>query len=140
MSDGQENFPDGTGLSIEDIRAILAEKHEVAVGRDDPILMQVTILNAFLDRQEQLQKKHEKALGAFMSGQTEAYVDKVRASVDEFSSAMSGATAQGIRGAVAGFAADLSGFRTTLFLCTGIVAVSALINVAVFVLRAVQNG
>ena len=58
-------FPDGIGLSVEDVRALLARKHETSVPKDDPILMVVTILNAFLGRQDELQKKHEKALAAF---------------------------------------------------------------------------
>lgn len=70
----EERFPDGFGMSVEDVRALLAKKHDVSVPQDDPILMQVTILQVFLEAQARLQKKHETALAAFMGQQTTAYV------------------------------------------------------------------
>ena len=53
----EERFPDGFGMSVEDVRALLAKKHDVSVPQDDPILMQVTILQVFLEAQARLQKK-----------------------------------------------------------------------------------
>ena len=52
----EERFPDGFGMSVEDVRALLAKKHDVSVPQDDPILMQVTILQVFLEAQARLQK------------------------------------------------------------------------------------
>ena len=34
----EERFPDGFGMSVEDVRALLAKKHDVSVPQDDPIL------------------------------------------------------------------------------------------------------
>ena len=133
-------FPDGIGLSVEDVRALLARKHETSVPKDDPILMVVTILNAFLEEQQQLQKKHEKALAAFMSEQTTAYVRGVEESVAGLSKTLSGATVEGIGKAVGDMAANLAGHRSTMYLCTAVMALSALLNVAVFVLEAVRHG
>ena len=62
----EERFPDGFGMSVEDVRALLAKKHDVSVPQDDPILMQVTILQVFLEAQARLQKKPETVLFAFM--------------------------------------------------------------------------
>ena len=125
---------------MEDVRALLAQKHNLAVPVDDPMLMMVTIQNAFLGAQAQLQKKHEKALAAFMGEQTTSYVKGVEKSVSELCDTLSGVTIKGIQGAASDFAASLSGFKATLYLCTAIMAISALLNVAVFVLRAAQNG
>lgn len=133
-------LPDGLGLSVEDVRALLAKKHDLAVPKDDPLLMMVTILNAFLGAQSQLQKKHEKALSAFMGEQTTAYVQGVEKSVADLTDTLSHMTSKGIQEAASGFAASLAGFRTSLFLCTAIIGLSALLNVAVFVLQAVRHG
>lgn len=133
-------LPDGFGLAVEDVRALLAQKHNLAVPVDDPMLMMVTIQNAFLGAQAQLQKKHEKALAAFMGEQTTSYVKGVEKSVSELSDTLSGVTIKGIQGAASDFAASLGGFKATLYICTAIMAISALLNVAVFVLRAAQNG
>lgn len=138
--EAEQCLPDGMGLSVEDVRAMLARKHDLAVPKDDPLLMQVTILNAFLAEQQQLQKRHEKALAAFMGQQTTAYVEGVEKSVSELRKTLADVTINGIRDAAADFAATLSGFRSTLYLCTAVMTLSALVNVAVFVLRAVQHG
>lgn len=133
-------LPDGIGLSVEDVRVLLARKHDLAVPKDDPLLMMVTIQNAFLGAQAQLQKKHEKALAAFMGEQTTSYVKGVEKSVSELCDTLSGVTIKGIQGAASDFAASLGGFKATLYLCTAIMALSALVNVAVFILKAVQHG
>ena len=102
--------------------------------------MMVTIQNAFLQEQSKLQKKHETALAGFMGEQTDVYVRSVATSVSALEKTLSDVTINGIRDAVSDFAAALSGFKTTLYLCTAIMALSALVNVAVFVLKAVQHG
>lgn len=133
-------LPDGFGLSVEEVRALLAKKHNLAVPVDDPMLMMVTIQNAFLGAQTQLQKRHEKALTAFMGEQTAAYVQGVEKSVSELRKTLSDVTINGIRDAASDFTATLSGFKTSLYLCAAIIGLSALLNVAVFVLKAVQHG
>ena len=60
--------------------------------------------------------------------------------MSELCDTLSGVTIKGIQGAASDFAASLGGFKATLYLCTAIMAISALLNVAVFVLRAAQNG
>lgn len=132
-------LPDGLGLSVEDVRALLAKKHNLAVPVDDPMLMMVTIQNAFLGAQTQLQKRHEKALAAFMGEQTATYMSGVEKSVSELRKTLSDVTINGIRDAASDFAATLSGFKATLYLCTAIIGLSALLNVTVFILKAVQD-
>lgn len=133
-------LPDGFGLSVEEVRALLAKKHNLAVPVDDPMLMMVTIQNAFLGAQIQLQEKHKKALAAFMGEQTAAYVRGVEKSVADLTATLSNMTTKGIQEAASDFAATLSGFKTSLYFCAAIIGLSALLNVAVFVLKAVQHG
>lgn len=139
-ADNQQLLPDGFGLSVEDVRALLAKKHDLAVPKDDPTLMWVTVQNAFLEAQDRLQKKHEKALAAFMGKETEAYVKGVEKSMAGVSKTLSGVTIEGLQQASSGFASSLAGFRTSMYLCTAVMALSALLNVAVFVLKAAQHG
>lgn len=139
-SDPEQLLPDGIGLSVEDVCVLLTRKHETNVSKDDPLLMVVTILNAFLNEQDKLQKKHEKALAAFMGEQTSTYVKGVEASVAGLSKTLSGVTIEGIGKAVGEMAANLVGHRSAMYLCTAVMALSALLNVAVFVLEAVRHG
>ena len=60
--------------------------------------------------------------------------------MSELRKTLSDVTINGIRDAASDFAATLSGFKTTLYLCTAIMGLSALVNVAVFILKAVQHG
>lgn len=124
-------LPDGVGLSIEDVRELLFRRHNVAVPADDPTLMQVTIANALLTEQEKLHERHKEALTRFMGELTDAYAATVREGAEKVTDTLSALTAQGLNEA----ARDMVKFRTTLLLCTAISAVSALLIVAVFVLK-----
>lgn len=115
----EKTFPDGFGMSVEDVRALLAKKHDVSVPQDDPILMQVTILQVFLEAQARLQKKHETALAAFMGQQTTAYVNDMEKNLKSLTETLSGLTMEGIRKAVADFVANLATHRSAMYLCTG---------------------
>lgn len=64
---------DGIGISLEDARNLLAMKHQTVVGIDDPILMVVTLNNAFISQQEALFCKHQAALKTLMSTELSAF-------------------------------------------------------------------
>ena len=72
--------------------------------------------------------------------QTGAHIEAVNKSVAQLSETLSRVTVKGIQEAARDFVADMSSLRSALWLCTAIMACSALVNVAVFVLRAVRNG
>ena len=42
-------LPDGIGLTVDDVRVLLAQTNNTSLPVDDPLLMVVTILNAFLN-------------------------------------------------------------------------------------------
>ena len=130
-------LPDGIGLSVDEVREMLHRKHNISIPADDPMLMMVTVCNAFLTEQARLQKAHEKALGAFMNEQTSEYVTRLAKEMQDLSKTLSDVTVDGIRKSSADFAASMASHRSSLFLCTAITALAALLIVGVFILRAV---
>ena len=127
-------LPDGIGLSLEQVRALLAKTHETVVDKSDPILMVVTILNAHLAEVEKLQDRHKEGLGKLMADKTDAYVSGVTAAVGQLTDSLSSASVQGICKVFDDHAARLQILKNNTTWLAAIVAVSALLNVAVFVL------
>lgn len=127
-------LPNGIGLSLEQVRALLAKTHETVVDKSDPILMVVTILNAHLAEVEKLQARHKEGLGRLMADKTDAYVSGVTAAVGQLTDSLSSASVKGIRNVFDDHAARLQTFKNNTTWLAAIVAVSALLNVAVFVL------
>ena len=41
-------LPDGFGMSLDEVRALILNKYDIKVDKDDPILLIVPILNACL--------------------------------------------------------------------------------------------
>ena len=66
-SEAEQILPDGLGLTVDAVRQLLHQKNGISVPRDDPMLMQVTMLKAYLNEQQRLHKKHESALAAFIA-------------------------------------------------------------------------
>ena len=128
----------GVGLSLEQIRSILASAHDAVVPKDDAILMIATMLNAYLTEVEKLHARHKEGLGRLMADKTDAYVSGVRTAVDQLSDSLSSASVEGIRKVFDDHAARLQAFKASTAWLAAIVAVSALLNVAVFVLKAVR--
>ena len=93
--------------------------------------MQVTIANALLTEQEKLHERHKEALTRFMGELTDSYANTVREGAEKVTDTLSALTAQGLNEA----ARDMVKFRATLLLCTAVSALSALLIVAVFVLK-----
>ena len=74
------SIPDGIGLSLDEVRALLAKKHETIVAQDDPVLLLVTLLNAYVHEFEKLLDKHNKATVKVMGSATK---DTIKALEDE---------------------------------------------------------
>ncbi len=55
-------LPDGFGMSLDEVRALILNKYDIKVDKDDPILLIVPILNACLHEQKKLQDEYEKSL------------------------------------------------------------------------------
>lgn len=127
-------LPDGTGLSLEHVRELLFKAHKVAIDDNDTILMVGTILNAYLTEMEKLHARHKEGLGRLMADKTDGYVSGVQAAVGQLTDSLSSASVEGARKVFDDHAARLQSFKSSTTWLAVIVAVSALLNVAVFVL------
>lgn len=55
-------LPDGFGMSLDEVRALILNKYDIKVDKDDPILLIVPILNACLHEQKKLQDEYKENL------------------------------------------------------------------------------
>ena len=131
-------LPDGIGISLEQAKALIAEHNKMVVANDEPALIELTILNAYLGEVQKLHVRHENGLARLMAEKTDAYVSGVNAAVDQLSTSLSSASVEGIRKVFDDHAATLNAFRYAVYWAAAIVSVSALLNVAVFVLRGIR--
>ena len=126
----------GVGLTLEQIRSVVSKAHDVMLPKDDATLMIATILNAYLTEVDKLQARHEKGLTRLMAEKTDEYVSGVQAAVNQLSTSLSSASVEGIRKVFDDHSATLKTFRSNVYLAAVIVGMSALLNVAVFILKA----
>lgn len=84
LSPDESTSMDGVGMSLEAVRALLAERNKMVVDLDDPILGVVTINNAFLAQMDALLVRHQLALKATMKDATEANIKAVKAEGNRF--------------------------------------------------------
>jgi len=130
----EDAVPDGIGLTLEQVQGLLAQTHKKVVDYHDPILMVVTMLNAHLAEVEKLHTRHKEGLGRLMADKTDAYVSGVQAAVGQLTDSLSSASVEGVRKVFDDHAARLQSFKNSTTWLAAMVAVSALLNVAVFVL------
>lgn len=128
----------GVGLTLEQIRSVVSKVHDVMLPKDDATLMIATILNAYLTEVDKLQARHEKGLTRLMAEKTDEYVSGVQVAVNQLSASLSSASVEGIRKVFDDHSATLKTFRSNVYLAAVIVGMSALLNVAVFILKAVH--
>ncbi|MBQ4133446.1 MAG: hypothetical protein IJD04_06930 [Desulfovibrionaceae bacterium] len=126
---------DGIGLELEDVRNLLIQKHGENIGKDDPILMTVTILNAFLVELAKVNERHHQALTRVMSASTEQYITGVKTSVDGLKEKLSSASIDTIKAVLEQEDAKRQEHSQVMKWTSAIITMSALINVAVFILR-----
>ena len=127
-------LPDGIGISLEQAKAIIAKHNGVVLTDDEPALMGITLCNAYLAEMEKLYARHEKGLTRLMAEKTDEYVSGVQTAVSQLSTSLSSASVEGIRKVFDDHAATLKTFKSNVYLAAIIVGMSALLNVAVFVL------
>ncbi|GAB6194281.1 hypothetical protein [Desulfocastanea catecholica] len=128
-------LPDGIGLTLDEVRSLLATKNSITVSPDDPILMMVTLLNAFLTEEEKLLYRHRKALTSILTDKTDNYVQAVEQTTAGLSESISTSSVHEINKIFQENGATMNRFRSNMVWLAAIVGISALVNVAVFVLR-----
>ncbi|WP_031485843.1 hypothetical protein [Maridesulfovibrio frigidus] len=65
-------------LTIQKVRELIAEKHNILLDENDPILMLVTVHRAFLDEFEEVIKNHDQKLSEDMNVHVLAFTTEVR--------------------------------------------------------------
>ncbi|MDD2321975.1 MAG: hypothetical protein PHO83_18170 [Geobacteraceae bacterium] len=128
-------LPDGIGLTIEGVRSLLATKNSVSVSPDDPILMMVTLLNAFLTEEENLLDRHRKALTTILADRTDHYVQAVEQISASLGKSLSSSSLSEIKKIFVEHDGIMNQFRSSITWLAAIIGTSALVNVAVFVWR-----
>lgn len=135
---GEAILPDGIGFSLEQAQALIAKSNGVILANDEPALMGITLCNAYLGEIQKLHARLNSGLTRLMAEKTDEYVSGVQAAVAQLSASLSSASAGGIRKVFDDHATRLQAFKNTITWLAAIVAVSALLNVAVFVLEGLR--
>lgn len=128
-------MPDGRGLKYEEVQALLHAKHKTSVGTNDPILMLVTILNVYLGELENSHNRHDAAMAKIIAAKTAEYISGVRQTTDTLTKTLSDASVEGIRKTFDDQAGRLKAFENSLFWCSALISLSALINAALYILK-----
>ena len=139
-------LPDGIGLNLDQVANLLAEKNKTIVSPDDPILMTVTVLNAFLAEENRLMERHKGAITQILASRTDKFVQSVAEAAASVSETFSGQAVEAMKEAVAehnkGFAAmeeSLRSHQANIRWWAIIALVSAVVNVAAFSFQAVSK-
>lgn len=126
------------GLEPEEIRQLLMEKHDVALGKEDPILMLVTLHNAFTAEYNRLLKRHHEALMKTMKKVLGATSGEVRAISDDLMSQTVRTTIESTvteislhKSAMETFLAELRKQHAINLVCS-VVCLAALVGVILF--------
>jgi len=124
-------LPDGIGLDFEDVRMMLSKKHGIMLGREEPIMMMVTLCNVLLGELEKVHKNHNEAVTKIMSDQSAKYIVGVKATTDALSKTLAENSVEAIRNIFQSQAAALNTNKINARWCAAVVGVSALANIVV---------
>lgn len=123
-----QKIPDGIGLSMDALQAILIKEHKSSVPDDDPLLMVGTLLNSFLGEYDKMLKQHNAALTAYYEDQTKMII----AAAQQTAEAASGIGI--IQEVCQKHLEAVNIYQNNMKWLAAIVAIAALLNVAAFVL------
>ncbi|WP_300811116.1 hypothetical protein [uncultured Desulfovibrio sp.] len=133
---------DAGELSVEAVRQLIEREYKETLPKNAPELLMVPIMQAALNEEKRLQESHRKKLAEVMDGMVNGLAEAVKRESAGVSEKLSGVAVQELRHVSAALhesstavSARLSGHAIALYLCTGIIAVSALVNVYVFLVR-----
>ncbi len=128
-------LPDGIGMNLDDIRLMLAHVHDMRPPeKDDPLLMVVSILNAHLAELDKLHQRQSAAMTKLMAEQTANYVQGVQETADNLAKSLQSASLEGLQSLLQ----RVDRMKMALWWAAAIISLSALLNVAIFVLRGLK--
>lgn len=81
-------------MTLEEARALLHSAHGVTMSTDDPVLMLVTLHNAWLDQMEEQLAKHDAALASALGKALEEGRRKIAEEAQSLAGLANGATAK----------------------------------------------
>lgn len=128
-------LPDGIGLDFDQVAQLLAEKCKTVVSPDDPILMLVTLLNAFLIEENKLMERHKDALTNVLAAKTDKFVAAVEIVAADLGRTLSTSTLDAMKNIFIEHNKELASHKANLRWLSAITVISALVNVGVFLLR-----
>jgi len=131
-------LPDGIGLTLDQVREKIAIQHHMVVSLDDPILMLVTLLNAFLTEEDKLLDRHNKALSKVLLARTDGYIKAVGQATASIEKNLSSASLADITKIFVMHRQEMDRFRSNMIWLAAIAGTSALVNVAAFVVLALR--
>ena len=133
---------DAGELSVEAVRQLIAQKYNTTIPPDDPALLMVPIMQAALNEGKRLQGSDNKNHAEVNDGMVNDLAEAVKRESAGVSEKLSGVAVQELQHVSAALhesstavSARLSGHAIALYLCTGIIAVSAIVNVWVYLVR-----
>ena len=132
-------LPDGIGLSHDEVQKILQSKHG-KIDADDPILMLITLMNAFLHEEDKLLDRHNRALSRIISERTDMYIRTVEESTASLGTTLSSSSLEAINTVFETHGVNMERLRSSMSWLAAIVVTSAVVNVAVFVALAIWRG
>lgn len=122
-------------MTLDDARALLHSAHGVSMSADDPVLMLVTLHNAWLDQMEEQLAKHDAALASALGKALEEGRRKIADEAQSLTGLANGATAKELS-RVNEALATLKGGIQSATLCMGSAAAALIFAaIAVVVLR-----
>ena len=142
-ADGKSGVVRDAGeLSVEAVRQLIEREHKMSLPSDAPELLMVTIMQAALDEEKRLQEQHRKKVAVVMDGMVNKLAGVVQKESAGIGDKLSGIAVDELqrvgaelRQSGATVSEKLSGYGMVLYLCTGIIAISALFNAWVFLVR-----
>lgn len=126
-------LPDGIGMNLDQVAALLAEKHKTIVSKDDPLLMVVTVMNAFLAQENALMDRHKQALTMVMADKSEGFMRAAQKAVEQTGEIFASATVESMKQAIQGHHKAMDEHRKTILWLSALITLSALINVLLFI-------
>ena len=136
QDESMPQLPDGIGLDFEDVRMMLAKKHGILLGREEPIMMMVTLCNVMLSELEKLHNRHNVAVTKIMTEQSAKYITGVKKTTDDLAKTLAENSVDAIREIFNSHANSLMSNKINARWCAVIISISALTNVAVMALQA----
>ena len=128
-------LPDGIGLDYEELRLMLSKKHGTMLGRDEPIMMMVTLCNVLLGELQKLHDRHNGAVTKIMAEQSAKYIAGVKTTTDTLSQTLADTSVEAIKSIFDSHAHALTSNKINSRWCAAVIGLSALANIAVMALK-----